>query len=329
MNISILGAGAWGSTIADLLANKGYNVKLWVREHKLLQDLKTKRENTMFLPGIKLAKNLLFTQSFDELLDNCNILVIAIPARFLRATLEQIKDRINKDLYIVNLAKGLESVGGLQTASGIIDDVLGNGYRVSTLSGPNIAQEVAQRKLSQAVIASLSQDVLEFLEPIFETEYFQIHTSTDLVGVEISGSLKSIIVCAACMAEELEDAHNTKAAILSQGLSEMIEVGEYFNAHPETFFSLCGIGDLIVSAYSQYGRNCMAGALFAQTKSFEEIKQKLKGKTLEGAYTVQAVFDFNEKEMHLSLPIITEMYRVIYEGKDPKQALNDIWHSKK
>lgn len=327
MKVTVIGAGAWGTTIANLLAKKGHNVLLWVREKELFKDLIQTNENTLFLPNIILSSLISYTQTYSEAMAFSDTIILALPVRFYREMAQNIKPFLTDRQTFINISKGIEPKT-FAVPSQILKEVFKNReYYLATLSGPNIASEIAQEKLAKAVIATEDKKMMNSLKDLFETDYFRIYCSNDIVGIELAGALKNVISIAAGICDGLELGNNTKSALLSRGLYEMTIIGKYLGAKVQSFYGLAGVGDLIVSSFSPQARNKKAGELIAQGKTFDQVIAFMNGKTIEGAYTLQSIYEL-AKESDLELPISTQMYEIIYKNKNPKQAFLDIWQSK-
>ena len=324
MKISVIGAGAWGTTIANLLTKNGHEVLLWVREKGLLADFEAKNVNTMFLPTVALSKDLKYTGDLAEAASFSDTIVMAIPVRFYRAVAMELSEHVSGKKRFINISKGIEDET-LDTPTKIMKEIFGKRrHKYACLSGPNIAIEIAKEKSAKAVIASDDKKDLRVLQDIFENDYFRIYCSNDPQGVELGGALKNVIALAAGVCDGLGSGNNTKAAVLSRGLYEMIEVGKILGAKAETFWGLAGAGDLMVASFTPSARNRTTGELLGKGKTFKEATDELGGKTAEGAYTLKAVHHLAQKK-GLDLPISAQMYKILYEGKDAEKAFSDIW----
>ena len=326
MNIAVLGAGAWGTSIASLLAKKNYSVKIWANEPEVINSINTVHRNDLYLPEFDLPENLIAVDDFSELTKDVEIIVNAVPSKFTRSIIQKIKPFIDKPLTVVTLSKGLEPET-YKRISEVITEELGTEHEVVALSGPNIAWEVAKEIPSKTVIGHSSKHCLVKVKEILETEYFRVYCNDDIIGVELGGALKNIIAVAAGFCDGLGYGVNTKSAIISRGLNEMASVGKYFGAKPITFMGLSGVGDLIVTAMSEHGRNRFFGQELGKGLSVDEIINGLNGKVVEAMNIVPSVYKLNEK-MKLDLPITEQVYRVLYEKLSAKEAFDNIWKIK-
>ncbi len=326
MQISVLGAGAWGTTLAQLLSKKGNKTLLWVREKELFEKLQETRENVLFLPGISLSKNLSFTQDLSEIISWSSIIIFVTPTRFIQSLGKNIASLLlkNDKKLFLNVSKGIEKDSFL-TGTFILKNIFGNIHEYAALSGPNIAQEVANEQFSKCVIASSNPKKLNLLKDIFQTDHFRIYCSNDLKGIELAGALKNVVSLALGLCDGLGLSLNTKSALFSRGLYEMTIIGKALGAQAQTFYGLAGVGDLITSSFTPSARNRFTGELLGKGKYLKEIVAIMDGKTSEGIYTVEAVHQWNIKK-RLNLPISENLYQLIYLKKDPQKTFLDIWN---
>jgi len=320
MNISVIGAGGWGTTLANLMAEKGYKVRLWAFEKEVVENIKNKKENSGFLPGVILSDNIEATNDLKETVENTGVIVTAIPCSFLRDIAKDIAGYIGKDTIVVSVSKGLEE-GTFKRMSQVLEEELN--AKVVALSGPNHAEEVARKVPTATVIASKHLEVLGKIKEIFETDYFKIYPHDDTAGIEICGAIKNITAIAVGVCDGLNLGDNTKASIITLGLTEMSKVGRVFGAKRATFYGLAGVGDLVATCTSKHSRNRFVGERIAEGKSFEEIKEEMHGMVAEGIKTAKAVHDFALKN-NIDLPLTTQVYKVLYEKKELKRAIKDL-----
>ena len=320
MNIAVIGAGGWGTTLANLLAEKAYKVKLWAFEREVVKEIKEKRENSQFLRGIKLSENIEPTNDLKEAVEDKEIIITAIPSPFLRNMAKEISKFIDKDTIVVSVTKGLEDIT-FKRMSEILEEELGN--KIVALSGPNHAEEVSRKVPTATVIASKHLDILPKIKEILETQYFKVYPHDDIIGIEICGAIKNITAMAvgACAGLKLGD--NAKASIITLGLTEMTRVGRFFGAKRATFYGLAGVGDLVATCTSEHSRNRFVGKSIAEGKSFDDIKKEMHGMIAEGVKTAKSVYDLAQKN-NIDLPLTTQVYKVLYEKKDLKKAIKDL-----
>lgn len=317
MNIALVGGGSWGTAIARLLNNNGHRVNFYVRDEKVRDMINISHENSKYLPGVELG-SLKATSNLKEATSDIEMLVMAVPTSAFRDTLNSIE--ITKDVLIVNLAKGIE-VGTLMRISEISEEVKPNNIFV-TLSGPSHAEEVGLDIPTAVVVSSKDEDSMKKVQYAFSSEYFRVYTNSDLIGVEMGGSLKNVIALACGMCDGLGLGDNSKAALSTRGIYEMSKLGLRLGANPQTFNGLSGIGDLIVTCTSVHSRNRMAGELMGKGMSSEQAALEI-GQIVEGVKTTKSAF-YLSKKYNISMPITQELYQVIYEGKSADSAVYDL-----
>ncbi|MBU0897233.1 MAG: NAD(P)-dependent glycerol-3-phosphate dehydrogenase [Candidatus Omnitrophica bacterium] len=329
--VSIIGAGSWGTTLAVILSRKGVNVQLHsvFREHNL--KMQRMRENRLFLKGVKFPTHLKINQSLKSTLEN-EIIVIAIPVKFVRGILRKIKrsnpsfenksspcaQRLGK--IFLSVSKGIE-VKTLKRVSQIIEEELGTVF-VAVLSGPNIAKEVLAGVPTVSVIACKDKRIARKLQILFSTPTFRVYFHQDIIGVELGGALKNIIALACGISDGLGLGTNTKAALVTRGLVEIIRLGVKMGANPQTFWGISGLGDLTTTCFSPYSRNRFVGEGIGEGKKLSDILKKM-GMVAEGIETIKAAFCLSEK-LGVDMPITREIYRVLYKNKSPKKAVGDL-----
>lgn len=321
MEIGVIGAGGWGTTLANLLAEKGFKVNLWAFEKDVVKEINEKKENSQFLPGVKLSPNISATNDLKEAVLGKDILVSAIPSSFLRSMAKEISRHISKGSIVVSVTKGLEDIT-FKRMSEILEEEL-KGVKAVALSGPNHAEEVSRKVPTATVIASKHLDILPKVKEVFETPYFKVYPHDDIAGIEICGAIKNITAIAVGVCDGLKLGDNTKASIITLGLTEMSRVGKFFGAKRATFYGLAGVGDLVATCTSKHSRNRFVGERIAEGKGFEEIKKEMHGMIAEGVKTTKSVYDLAVKEK-LDLPLTTQVYKVLYEKKELKKAIKDL-----
>ncbi len=318
MNIVVLGAGGWGTTLANLLAETN-DVSLWVREKELLNIIKKEYENKFFLPGVKVDKNIKLSNSLEIVKDK-DMVVMAVPAQFMRETAKEIKGYIENQI-IVSVAKGLE-IGTNKRMTQILGEEL-DSNKIVALSGPNHCEEVSRKIPTATVIASKNKGVLKEIQPVFNRNYFKVYPHGDVVGVELCGSIKNITAIVSGVIDGLGFGDNTKASIITLGLTEMNNFGRYFGAKRATIYGLAGVGDLVATCTSKLSRNRFVGEKIAKGESIEDIREEMHGKVAEGIPTSKAVYEFSVKH-NIEMPLTTQIYKVLHEGKDLQKAIKDL-----
>ncbi len=315
--IAVIGAGAWGTALALLVAVKGIPVRLWARRAEQALAMRVERQNQEYLPGIVFPESLHPTSDAEEALENAHFAVVAVPSKALRETLE----RLPRAPAYVSVTKGLQfSDHHLLRMSQVVEEVTGIS-RVAVLSGPNLADEIALFLPAAAVVASQDPELAQQVQQVFSGPSFRVYTSTDVIGVELGGALKNVIALAAGMIDGLKLGDNAKAALITRGLREIIRFGVAQGAQEVTFMGLSGLGDLIATASSPHSRNRSAGERIVQGETLAQLQAQKS--VVEGIYTVKALHAWDQ-DTGADLPITEAVYRVIYEGADPMQELSRL-----
>ena len=324
--IGILGAGTWGTALANLLASSGHEVMLWSRfAEEVNTIMKTRRHKN--LPGVEINKNILYSCSVEEAVEDKDVVVIAVPSIYVRDTTALAKPYLKPNQIIVTVAKGVEK-GTLMTTSEIIHDVLKEkDLPVVALSGPTHAEEVAIGLPTLIVSACERLPSAEEIQNIFYSSSLRVYTNQDILGVELCGALKNIIALAAGMSDGLGYGDNAKAALITRGLREITKIGLAMGANVNTFSGLTGIGDIVVTATSVHSRNHKAGYLLGQGYSLEETLEKV-GMVVEGLNSLDAALEL-EKKYNLKLPIIDTVAAIIDGKVNVKEAVNKLFARKK
>ena len=320
MKIAIIGAGSWGTCLAVLLGEKGYDVKLWCRREELASEIEAKKENIQYLPGIKIPGNVIADHSFGNVLDSSAIIITAIPSEFLRGTIKEIKPYF-KNQTIVSVTKGLER-HSCRRMSQVIEEELGKA-KIAVLSGPNHAEEVSRKMPTASVIASKDRKTAKLISETLAAPHFKLYQLNDVAGVEICGALKNIPAIATGVVDGLGFGDNAKASIITLGLMEMNNFGRHFGAKRGTVYGLAGVGDLIATCISKHSRNRFFGYELSKGKKAEEIKKEMRGMIAEGIPTTKAVYEYS-KEHKIEMPLTHQTYEVLFENKDLKQAIKDL-----
>ena len=318
--ITILGAGSWGTALAFLLNNNGHQVTIWSCIEDEVVMLREKREHRDKLPGVILAPEIEITSDLEGCLKDPDVVILAVPSPFTRSTSRQAGAYIRDGQKIVNVAKGIEE-NTLYTLSEIIEQEIPQA-NVSVLSGPSHAEEVGKSIPTTCVVSSADRETAEYLQGIFMSPVFRVYTTPDMLGVELGGSLKNVIALAAGAADGLGYGDNTKAALITRGVAEISRLGTSMGARPETFYGLSGMGDLIVTCASVHSRNWKAGYLVGKGASMDEAMKEVK-MVVEGVYSAKAAAQLAEK-YHVEMPIISEINKVLFEGKPAADAVRDL-----
>ncbi len=318
--ISVLGAGSWGTALALLLHNNGHEVLLWSALKDEVTMLCEKREHTSKLPGVVLPKEMEIIWDLERALRDPDVAVLAVPSPFTRSTAKSMAPFVRAGQLIVNVAKGIEETT-LMTLSDIIEEEIPTG-EVAVLSGPSHAEEVGKGIPTTCVVSAHKRETAEYLQGIFMSPVFRVYTTPDLLGVELGGSLKNVIALAAGTADGLGYGDNTKAALITRGIAEITRLGVKMGASQQTFYGLSGIGDLIVTCASVHSRNRKAGYLIGQGRTMEQAMAEVK-MVVEGVYSAKAAKQLSEK-YDVEMPIVDEVNKVLFEGKDAAEAVRDL-----
>lgn len=319
-NISVIGAGSWGSALALVLSNKGYNVCMWTLNQNQCDELNTLHTNKVYLKDVTFPKSLVVTTDLKEATKNKEFIVLAVPSQAIRSVCTQIKDFVDNTQIIVNVAKGLEK-NSLLRLSEVVKEVLPNNKFVA-LSGPSHAEEVAKDIPTTLVASSNDQDASKKVQDLFMTSKLRIYTNDDLVGVELGGALKNIIAFGAGISDGIGLGDNSKAALITRGIREISRLGVSMGAKESTFSGLTGIGDLIVTCTSMHSRNRKAGMLIGQGKTLDETLKEVN-MVVEGIVATEVAYEVSKK-LNVEMPITTAIYNTLYNGVDPTEAINNL-----
>ena len=322
-NITIIGAGSWGLAIARLLGNKGLSSKIWDKDIAALNVLKKIRKHPRLLPWLTLPENVEIHTDVREAVKDSEFIIIVVPSHAVRSASMEIASFISKDTIVICCSKGLEP-DSMKSMSQVLKDTLLVTLcdNITVLSGPSHAEEVSKDIPTTVTVAGSSLPILTKVQDLFTTPYFRVYTNTDLIGVEMGGSLKNVIAIAAGTCDGLGFGDNTKAALITRGLAEITRLGVKRCANPQTFSGLAGLGDLVVTCTSQHSRNRKFGELKAKGYSTEKALDEI-GQVVEGVKTTEAAYKLANKN-GVEMPITSEVYAVIYKNKNPRQAVIDL-----
>lgn len=323
MRISVLGAGSWGTTLAILLHFNGHDVTIWEYKRSYAKALNRSRENKIYLPGIKIPKEITISHSLSECCENKHMIVLAVPSQFIRSVLREMKKINFSDTTFVSVAKGIEK-DTLLTVSQIIKDELKNisNSSIGVLSGPSIAGEVSRKIPTAVVAASEDSYTAKQIQSAFITSYFRVYSSTDIVGVEYGGALKNVMAIGAGIIDGAKFGDNTKAAIMTRGIAEISRLGIALGARPETFAGLSGVGDLIVTCMSKHSRNRFVGEQLGKGIVLKNILKKMQ-MVAEGVETCRSVCQLSKK-YKIETPIANAVYKVLFEERDPVKVTYEL-----
>lgn len=320
--MAILGGGAWGTTLSILCAENGHHVSLWVREQEVALQIENVRENPVFLPGIKIPSAVQPTGEIDVALHGAEYVVLAIPARYFRDVLNQAAPLLSKVKAICSVTKGIEETG--EIPSQILGEVLGEPWvaKIAVLSGPNLSMEIAKGLPAATVVASKNPDTSTAFQNLLHQERFRVYTSEDVVGVEWGGVLKNIIAIAAGVVGGLRLGDNAKSALLTRGLTEMARFGVAMGGKLETFYGLSGLGDLLCTSAGELSRNYRVGVAVAGGKKLDVVLSETPA-VAEGVFSARTVLKL-AREKKIDMPITEQVVAVLFEHKNPRQALQDL-----
>ncbi len=320
---AVIGAGSWGTTLANLLAEKGNRVALWCFEAELCARMQQNRVNDLYLPEIKLSQNLRFTSDLSEAVSGKELLLFVSPSQVTRQVLQQALPAIAPHSLIVSASKGIEN-DSLMLMSQVFEELLPVSLhsRLGYLSGPSFAKEVAQGMPTAVVAAARELQLAEQIQEIFSTEKFRVYTHDDIIGVELGGAMKNVIALAAGVADGLGFGYNSRAALITRGLAEMIRMGLKLGGSAETFAGLAGMGDLVLTCTGDLSRNRTVGIELGKGRKLNEILDGMQ-MVAEGVKTTLSAYQLAQR-LEVEVPIIEQMYQILYQNKDPRQAVSDL-----
>jgi len=314
--ITVVGAGSWGTTLACLLAEKGYDVSLWAFEKEIVERIQNTGMNSVYLPDVQLPANLKVTYDMEEAVGKSRYILNVVPTQFTRAVFEAAVRYIPEDAVIISASKGIEQ-GTLLTVSSILKAI--TGHQIAVLSGPSFAKEVVRKLPTAVTLATEDLDVGLILQEIFNTQYFRVYTHTDMIGVELGGALKNVIAIASGISDGLGLGHNARAALITRGLAEMVRLGVSMGAEERTFSGLSGLGDLVLTCTGPLSRNYSVGVSLGKGMKLKEILSATKS-VAEGVATSLSAYELSRKQ-GVEMPIVEQIYEVIYKEKSPAAAV--------
>ena len=323
MKISVLGAGGWGTTLAILLHYNGHVVTLWEYKSLYARTIRKTRYNKIYLPGIKIPSEINITHDLEAATINQNLIVLAVPSQFLRSVIKNVKYSDIKNSILISVAKGIE-INSLMTMSQVLRDEYKsiNKDQIGVISGPSHAEEVSRRIPTAVVAASTSEETSKTIQAAFITSYFRVYGSTDILGVELGGAFKNVIAIGAGIIDGAKFGDNTKAAIMTRGIAEISRLGQALGAEADTFSGLSGMGDLIVTCMSRHSRNRFVGEEIGKEKTLKQVLKSME-MVAEGVETSRSASQL-AKKLKVETPITTEVYNILFKGKDPVKATTDL-----
>lgn len=323
MKIAVIGAGSWGTALAKLLAQKGLGVTLWAYETDLAERMRETRVNDLYLPGIDLPENLAVTSELVAAVEDRDVVVLVPPSQVMRRVVQQAAPAIKEKALIVSASKGIEN-DTLLPMSDLLLEILPAGLhpRLTFLSGPSFAREVASGMPTAVVAASRQTEAACAAQRLFSGELFRVYTTDDIVGVELGGAVKNVIALAAGIVDGLGFGYNTRAALITRGLAEMTRLGLAKGARSETFSGLAGMGDLVLTCTGDLSRNRTVGIELGKGRKIKEILQGMNA-VAEGVRTALSTWQL-ARELQVEMPITEQVYQILYEEKDPRLAVTEL-----
>ena len=320
-NVLVIGGGSWGTCLAKLLVENGSNVYLWEHSEKNRDIMKKERKNPIFLPEeLKIIDDYCEVLSDEQKYGRIDVVLLATPTQFLRTVLKRLKNYLIYNIILVNVAKGIE-ISSKKRISEVVAEELGNKeYSYVLLAGPTHAEEVAIKLPSAILAVSTDENAAIQVQKLFSNNYFRVYTGTDLTGAELGGALKNCLAIAAGMSDGLGFGDNSKAALITRGINEILEISKYYDVNPKTFMGLSGLGDIIVTCTSNHSRNRYVGEKLGKGEKIEDITANMN-MVSEGAETIKALYAII-KEQKINAPIFSALYEVIYQGKPVNELVS-------
>lgn len=323
--VTFIGGGSFGTALSILLSKKGVAVSVWDKNLEVIEDINVKRENLKYLPKVAIPSNVKAYENLEEALLGSEVVVLSVPSHAIRDVSRKLRPLIKENHIVVSIAKGIEESTQKRLSEVIEEEIPNN--PIVILSGPSHAEEVAIDIPTTVVVASKNMEAAAKIQDLFMTNKFRVYTNDDLVGVEIAGAVKNIIALAAGVSDGIGYGDNTKAALMTRGMSEIIRIGTKLGGKLETFSGLTGMGDLIVTCTSMHSRNRRAGILIGQGHSTDKVTDEI-GMVVEGIKACKAFYILKEK-LGVSMPITDILYKVLFEGKDPKYGVYELMSREK
>ena len=322
--IGIIGAGSWGIALAYLLSKNGHKVVVWSRSESTVEKLRSYHGNEEKLPGVILDDTVEFTSDIEVAVKDKDLIVLVIPSAHMRETVKKMAPFVQPSdehkQIIVNCTKGIEESTLMVMSDVILDEIPGS--QVCVLSGPSHAEEVGKGLPTTIVVGAFDKETARYVQNVFMSNVFRVYISPDMLGIEIGAALKNVIALAAGMADGYGLGDNAKAALITRGIAEIGRLGMAMGGKFETFSGLSGIGDLIVTCASMHSRNRRAGILIGQGKSMQEAMDEVK-MVVEGVYSAKAALEL-AKKYEVEMPIVETVNEILFEGKAPSDAINDL-----
>ena len=322
MKVAMIGAGGWGTAMMISLAARHDDLFMYCRNPETAQEIQKSRENKNYLPGCRIPLHVKITSNLETAVKGAGCVILCTPSHAVEAMAESLVPWLEKDTVVVCASKGLADHAGHRLSEVITDKVKGITKKIVVLSGPNHAEEVGRGLPCATVAASEVPEAVQVVQDLFMSPVFRVYTSPDITGIELGGALKNVIALAAGTADGLGYGDNTKAALITRGIAEIARLGTAMGAHAETFYGLSGIGDLIVTCASVHSRNRKAGYLIGQGRTMQQAMDEVQ-MIVEGVYSAKAGLTLSKK-FGIETPIIQAVNQVLFENKNPKQAVDEL-----
>lgn len=322
-NVTVLGAGSWGTALAMVLAENGHNTLIWTYREEQAKEINERHTNEKYIPAIQLPESLKATSDLQQAAEHASIIVFAVPTKAIREVAGNLMQYLNKKVLFVHVSKGIEP-DSLKRISEILEESLSPEVieEIVVLSGPSHAEEVVLHHPTTITAACTNLRAAEKIQDLFMNQYFRVYTNNDVIGVEIGGALKNVIALAAGISDGLNYGDNAKAALITRGLAEISRLGVRMGGNPFTFAGLTGMGDLIVTCTSVHSRNWKAGNMLGKGMKLDEVLEQM-GMVVEGVRTTKAAYQLAQT-FDVPMPITTALYEVLFNDKNPKDAVDEL-----
>lgn len=321
--VAVLGAGSWGTALAKHLAQKGCATRLWARSHDLAEQIRRTRKNPSYLQSVRLPDPLIATSQLDEALEGAEVVIFVVPSHGLRDLARRTASLLPRRAAIVSATKGIENES-LMLMTQVLADELGSEIvpRLCALGGPSFAKEVASELPTAVCVASSHCETARGVQAVLASDRFRVYTTEDVIGVELGGALKNVIAIAAGAADGLGFGHNARAGLITRGIAEISRLATHLGANPQTLAGLSGMGDLVLTCTGDLSRNRSLGKELGRGRSLPQVLSEMR-MVAEGVRTAKSAYDLAQREA-VDMPITTEVYRALYEGKSPISAVESL-----
>ena len=323
IKIGLVGAGSWGTAIAELLARKGFIIELWAYEPEVVEMIHNERENKVFLPGFTLSENIFPTNDLNKVVRDKHLVITVVPSHLVRSIADQMNGAVSADTIIVSASKGIENKSRLTMSGVLLESIATLSDRtLAVLSGPSFAREVVAKVPTVVAVASRDSKTAKMVQKVFATPYFRVYTNNDIIGVELGGAVKNVIAIAAGIVDGLNLGLNTRAALITRGMTEIRRLGLKLGANPRTFTGLAGVGDLVLTCTGDLSRNHTVGQKLGEGMKLPEILNHMR-MVAEGVKTAKSVYNLSRKA-GVEMPICHATYHILYDDLSPTEALYQL-----